>query len=162
MFENHPKSRIRIEWTKIHEKCQKWSVLASFWKPEVCGQTVIPDRSVLIGQKLLANAKILKFKCDILSNFQTNVPIVFYSQLVAQLLFPDAIKPGRKPFLDPSKLLGLPRIKLPKFMNSLPRFLPSRDKSWGEDRVEKWNNGRKNLFSFLCDDNKVWSNCCLL
>ena len=46
--------------------------LASFWKPEACGQTVLPDRSVLIGQKLVENAKIeKKFKCDILSNFQT-------------------------------------------------------------------------------------------
>ena len=48
----------------------------SFWrvfcKPEACGQTVLPDRSVLIGQKLVENAKIeKKIKCDILSNFQT-------------------------------------------------------------------------------------------
>ena len=26
-----------------------------FWKPEACGQTVLPDRSVLIGQKLVEN-----------------------------------------------------------------------------------------------------------
>ena len=45
--------------------------LASFWKPEACGQTVLPDRSVLIGQKLVENTKIQKFKCDILSSFQT-------------------------------------------------------------------------------------------
>ena len=45
--------------------------MASFWKPETCGQTVLPDRSVLIGEKLVENAKIKKFKCDILSNFQT-------------------------------------------------------------------------------------------
>ena len=42
-----------------------------FRKPEACGQTVLPDRSVSIGQKLVENAKIKKFKCDILSNFQT-------------------------------------------------------------------------------------------
>ena len=42
--------------------------MASFWKPEACGQSVLPDRSVLIGPKLVENAKI---KCDILSNFQT-------------------------------------------------------------------------------------------
>ena len=42
--------------------------MASFWKPEACGQTVLPDRLILIGQKL---AKMPKFKCDILSNFQT-------------------------------------------------------------------------------------------
>ena len=34
--------------------------LASFWKTEACGQTVLPDRSVLIGQKMVENAKILK------------------------------------------------------------------------------------------------------
>jgi len=44
--------------------------LASFWKPEVCGQTVLPDITVLIGQKLEDNAKIQNFKWDILSNFQ--------------------------------------------------------------------------------------------
>ena len=32
---------------------------------------MLPDRSVLIGQRLVENAKIEKFKCDILSNFQT-------------------------------------------------------------------------------------------
>ena len=42
-----------------------------FLTPEARGQTVLPDRSILIGQKLLENAKIEKFKCDILSNFQT-------------------------------------------------------------------------------------------
>ena len=49
----------------------KMSILASFWKPEACGQTVLPDRSVLIGQKLVKNAKIQKFKWDILGDFQT-------------------------------------------------------------------------------------------
>ena len=29
-----------------------------FLKSEACGQTVLPDRSVLIGQKLVENAKI--------------------------------------------------------------------------------------------------------
>ena len=38
---------------------------------EACGQTESPDRSVIIGQKLVENAKIPKFKCDILGNFQT-------------------------------------------------------------------------------------------
>ena len=61
MFENHRKSliqhcerselRLHFEWTKVHYKCQKWSILASFWKPEACGQTVLADRSILIGQK---------------------------------------------------------------------------------------------------------------
>ena len=37
---------------KSPENAQKWSNLASFWKPEVCCQTVLPDRSVLKGQKI--------------------------------------------------------------------------------------------------------------
>ena len=40
-----------------------------FFKPEAWGQTVLPDMSVLIGQKLVENAKIEKFKCDILGDF---------------------------------------------------------------------------------------------
>ena len=43
---------------KVIEKCQKWSILASFWKPEASGQTVLPDRLVLIWQKLVENAKL--------------------------------------------------------------------------------------------------------
>ena len=42
-----------------------------FWKTDACGQTVLPDRSILIGQKLVENAQIQNLKCDILSNFQT-------------------------------------------------------------------------------------------
>ena len=49
---------------KLIKNAKKWSILASFWKPEACGQTVLPDRSVLVGQKLVENAKIKKFKCD--------------------------------------------------------------------------------------------------
>ena len=45
--------------------------LASFWKPEAFGQTVLPDRSILKGQKLVENDKIEKLKCDILGDFQT-------------------------------------------------------------------------------------------
>ena len=48
------------------------SILARFSKPEACGQTVLPDRSVLIGQKLVENSKIKKkLKWDILGDFQT-------------------------------------------------------------------------------------------
>ena len=81
VFENHRKSliqhcdqselRLHFEWTKVDQKCQKWSILASFWKPEACGQTVLPDRLILIGQKLAENAKIEKLKCDIFSDLQT-------------------------------------------------------------------------------------------
>ena len=34
------------------------SILASSWKSEACGQTVLPDRPLLIWQKLVENAKI--------------------------------------------------------------------------------------------------------
>ena len=33
-----------------------------FLKPEACGQTVLPDRSILIGQKLAENAKSKKIE----------------------------------------------------------------------------------------------------
>ena len=56
---------------KFSKNAKNWSILASFWKPEACGQTVLPDRSILIGQKLVENAKIEKLKCDILGDFQT-------------------------------------------------------------------------------------------
>ena len=51
---------IASEWTKVNQKWQKLSILASFWKPEACSQTVLPDRSLMIGQKLVENAKILR------------------------------------------------------------------------------------------------------
>ena len=70
VFENHRKSliqdcerselRLQFDWTNVSQKCQKKSILASFCKPEACGQTVFPDRSFLIGQKLVENAKIKK------------------------------------------------------------------------------------------------------
>ena len=40
-------------------------------KTKACGHKVLPDRSLLIGQKLVENAKILKFKREILRYFQT-------------------------------------------------------------------------------------------
>ena len=57
---------------KLIKNAKKLSILASFWKPEACGQTVLPDMSFLKGQKLVENAKIKKkFKWDILGDFQT-------------------------------------------------------------------------------------------
>ena len=47
---------------KFIKNTKKWSNLTSFRKPKACGQTVLPERSVLIGQKLMKNAKIQKFK----------------------------------------------------------------------------------------------------
>ena len=55
---------LHFELTKVN---QKWFISASFWKPEACGQTVFPDRSVLMGQILLENAIMEKFKCYILN-----------------------------------------------------------------------------------------------
>ena len=56
-----PKIEIQIchfKWTKVYQKFQKWSILASFLKLETFGQTVLPDMSLLIGQKIVGNAKI--------------------------------------------------------------------------------------------------------
>ena len=36
-----------------------------------CYQTELPDRSILIGQKLVENGKVEKLKWDILGGFQT-------------------------------------------------------------------------------------------
>ena len=55
VFENHRKSlishflRLYFKWAKVDEKCQKWSNLG---KVEACGQTVLPDMS-LLTQKLV-------------------------------------------------------------------------------------------------------------
>ena len=65
MFENNPKTRIQncersellhFELTKVNKKCQIWSILAIFWKSEA----VLPDKSVLIGQKLVDYYKVQK------------------------------------------------------------------------------------------------------
>ena len=49
----------------------KMITFVSFWIPEEFSQTVLPDRSLLIGQKFMENAKIKKFKWDILDDFHT-------------------------------------------------------------------------------------------
>ena len=41
------------------------------WFENLKLDVVLPDRSIGIGQKMVENAKIEKFKCDILSNFET-------------------------------------------------------------------------------------------
>ena len=58
VFENRTKSLIqhceRSELRFHFElKMQKCSILSSFFKPDVFGQTVLPDRSIQKGQKLL-------------------------------------------------------------------------------------------------------------
>ena len=53
----------------VDKSSSKMSNLASFWKPEVWCQTVLPDRSLLKRQKLVENAKMSNFKWDILSRY---------------------------------------------------------------------------------------------
>ena len=72
MFKNHWKSRIQhcerselnlhFEWTKVHEKCQKWLICRVLEKADACGQTVLPDtfERTKIGGNL---------KCDIFGDF---------------------------------------------------------------------------------------------
>ena len=49
----------------------------SFWKTEILGQTVLPDRSISIGQKLMKNANIEKW-------FSSTVILLFYDQIKIQ------------------------------------------------------------------------------
>ena len=49
-------------------------MVASFGKHVAWGQTVLPDKSILIRQKMMKNAKMEKLKCDILGDFQTLWP----------------------------------------------------------------------------------------
>ena len=54
-FENYRKSLIQDcerSGQKLDKNAKKWSTMSSFWKPETCGQTVLPDNSVLIGHKI--------------------------------------------------------------------------------------------------------------
>ena len=66
VLENHRKSLIHHgERSELHlhfdYKCPKWS-MASFGKPEIGGQTVLPDRSVLLGQILVKSTPMKIFK----------------------------------------------------------------------------------------------------
>ena len=49
-----------------HRKCIIYNIANDIY---IFSQTVVLVRSILKGQKLVENAKIGKFKCDILSNF---------------------------------------------------------------------------------------------
>ena len=66
----------------------KMVYFGAFWKPEACGQTVLPDRSVLIRQKLVESAKIQKYKLDILGDFQTLCSVFQKNWLDVWLLGP--------------------------------------------------------------------------
>ena len=54
---------------------------ASIWKPVDYGQTVLLDRSILKGQKLVENVKIEKFRWDILVIFKHYVISAFFCQI---------------------------------------------------------------------------------
>ena len=49
---------LHFELTKVNQKSQKMVYFGEFLKTWVCSHTVLPDRSVLIGQKLVENVKI--------------------------------------------------------------------------------------------------------
>ena len=55
---------------KIAQKLNINAKYNTFWKSEAYGQTVLPDRSFLRKQTWVENAKVEKFKHDILSYFQ--------------------------------------------------------------------------------------------
>ena len=81
VFENHRKrshSTLRAKratftfWIdKSSLKMPKNSQFRKFWENWRSGQAMLPDRSFLVGQKLVENANIEFFKWDILSHFQT-------------------------------------------------------------------------------------------
>ena len=70
------------KFIKNAKKGQFWRV---FKKPEACSQTVLPDRSLLIGQELLKNAIFEKIQNETFWGFSNNValvkncPLVFYN-----------------------------------------------------------------------------------
>ena len=67
VLENIAQSRIQ-HLEPSGQKVIKSAKNGAYW-PIAGGQTILPDRSLLIGQKLVENVKI--HKCDILSKFQT-------------------------------------------------------------------------------------------
>ena len=90
MVENRPKSRIqhgerselRIQFfIKNAKNGQIWK---SFWKPEACGPTVLPDRSLLIGQKLVKISKMPKIQ---MRHFEQFFNIVQFSQFIFWKVF---------------------------------------------------------------------------
>ena len=63
VLENIAQSRIQ------HLQPSGQKVIKSAKNCAYCGQEILPDRSLLIGQILVENVKI--HKCDVLSKFQT-------------------------------------------------------------------------------------------
>ena len=80
MVENHRKSlnqKLHFLVDKSSLKMPKMKYFGDFWKHETCGQTVLPDRSILIGQ-FMEKAKIKKKnQMRLLGWFSTTVYIGF-------------------------------------------------------------------------------------
>ena len=71
---------------------------------EACGQTVLPDRSILKGQKLAENAKIDKFKMRHFGLFSNTVLYISRNWL-SQLTFGTTNNPGQLLTLSLHKLV---------------------------------------------------------
>ena len=85
---------------KLFKKPKKWSILARFWNPKACGQTVLPDRSVLLGQKLAKHAKIGKIQMqyfELFSNILHRTFMSFGNHFCSTFLF-SIIRHGRWTF----------------------------------------------------------------
>ena len=114
-----------------------------FGKPVSCGQTVLPDSSFLIGQKLLENAKIRKFQCDIFSNFLAPLKVflvvarfarslIFFGQ--KQTVLEQCVFASRAPPSPPPK---------PRFLLRLwPRPLPI---TWWTDAFFKGKRRQRKM-----------------
>ena len=84
MDENHRKSPIlhcerserglHFEWTKVHQKYQKWSNLVIFLKLEVWGSNSVTRQVSLSSQKVDENAKNCEFGQFLKTWGQTALP----------------------------------------------------------------------------------------
>ena len=101
---------------KLIKNAKKWSILASFWKPEACGQTELPDRSVLTGQKLVENAEIKK-KLRYFELFSNTVEFEFL-KLFGEFCFDRAVLDLTKYFQPCFFRCGMTEAKLPEIVHS--------------------------------------------
>ena len=68
-------------------KMPKMVILASFWKPVACGQTVLPDMSHLIVQKIGGKMKILPIK-----TWNPTFWVIFKQDLLIWIFKPKILK----------------------------------------------------------------------
>ena len=66
---NNVTRQITFNWKKVDKNAKN----GQFWNTENCGQIVLPDRSLLIRQKLPKNAKIRKLKMRHFKEFSNTV-----------------------------------------------------------------------------------------